>query len=498
MKENTLKNMLIYTLTIFSIIILSIILTNYRNNSEPREYYVVYLDGNIIGAVKSKEELENYIDFNNDKFKEKYKVNRVYSPNGLAIEKKLTYDQKINSVKEIYDTIQKERPFTISGYQLTISNKVNNDNKEETKKIKVYVTDNKLFDEAVVNLFKTYVGTDTYQAYVDGTQTPITTTGTYIDNVYLKNDITIKKTNIPVTETIYSDSGELSQYLLFGKENKKTEYTVKSGDTINTVAFANKISVEEFLISNPSFRSANSLLFPGQKVVIGMTDPQLDVVVEQSVVKDDVKRYNTIERYDSTRNVGDDRVIQNGENGLERISQKVEVTNGNITYVKPLSKVELKPSTDKIVVYGQKKVSGVGSTANWGWPTNSGYTISSDYGWRVDPFSRTRNLHYGIDISGTGYGSPVYAVNNGTVMPFNCHWSYGNCLVINHNNGYYTLYAHMSSILVRPGVNVERGQQIGKVGMTGSATGPHLHLEVYVGGMPYVGGTRVSPWTLYN
>lgn len=503
MKDNTIKNFLIYSTTLICIILLSLLLTSsYRKNIEPKEYYEVYIDGEVIGAVSSKKELEDYIDKNNDLYKEKYNVNKIYSPNGLSIEKKLTYDKKISSVKDIYDIIQKERPFTIKGYQFTINSKVTNDDKdkqeEENKTIKLYVTKKKMFDNAVVNLFKTYVGTDSYQAYIDETQTPITTTGTFINNVYLKDDITIKKTNIPVTEKIFSDENELSQYLLFGEENKKTNYTVKSGDTITTVAFNNKISVEEFLMSNPSFTSKNSLLFPGQQVVIGMTDPQVQVVVEQSVVKDDVKKFNTVERYDSSKNVGDDRIIQKGENGLERISQEVEITNGIITYVKPISKTELKPSTDQIIVYGQKRVSGVGSTANWGWPTNSGYTISSDYGWRVDPFSRTRSIHYGIDISGTGYGSPVYAVNNGTVMPFNCHWSYGKCLVINHNNGYYTLYAHMSSILVKTGMNVERGQQIGKVGMTGSATGPHLHLEVYTGGMPYTGGTRVSPWVLYN
>jgi len=304
--------------------------------------------------------------------------------------------------------------------------------------------------------------------------------------------------NIPVTEKIYSDTGDLSQYLLFGNNIKKTNYIVKSGDTISTVAFKNQISVEEFLLSNPSFTSDKSLLFPGQTVVIGMTDPQIQVVIEKSVVKDEVNKYKTVERYDSSRQVGDDQVIQKGENGLERVSQEIEVTNGNITYIKPISKKELKPSTDKIVVYGQKQVSGVGSTRSWGWPTNSGYTISSDYGYRIDPYTRARTLHYGIDISGTGYGSPVYAVNNGTVVSFSCHWSYGICLLINHNNGYYTLYAHMSKKLVSPGMNVSRGQQIGKIGQTGAATGPHLHFEVYKGGMPYRGGTRLSPWVLYN
>lgn len=501
------KETIICILSFMMVIILSILLTSsYRSNTEPMVTYNVYLDGNVIGSIKSKKELENYIDNKNELYKSKLKVDRIYSPNGLSIEKALTYSNKVDSVEKVYDKIQNKKPFTISGYRMSVESKNEEDDSKEkkeeisTKKYKVFVTDNKIFDDAVVNLFKTYMGTEVYEAYANKTQQQITSTGTFIENVYLKDNIKIKKVNIPVTEKIYTDSNELSQFLLFGSENKKDKYIVKTNDTIETVAFKNKISTEEFLLSNPTFSSEKSLLFPGQEVVIGVTNPQVEVVVEQSVVKDIVSNYKTIEKYDASRQVGDDEIVQKGENGLERVSQKVEVTNGTITYVKPVSKVELKPTTSKIIVYGKKQVSGVGSTTDWAWPTNSGYTISSDYGWRIDPFTRRRNLHYGLDISGTGHGSPVYATNNGTVVTATYHYSYGNYIVINHNNGYYTLYAHMSRLEngMRPGVNVSKGQVIGRVGRTGSATGPHLHLEAYVGGEPWKGGTRISPWTLFR
>lgn len=501
------KETIIYILSVISIILISIFLTSgYRKSSEPGTYYEVYLDGKVIGTINSKEELEDYIDKQNDKYKNDFGVKRVYSPKGLSIEKVLTYNKNISTVASIYAKIQNEKPFTIKGYQLTIDNtkkKSDEDKKTEeveNKNFKVFVTDSKIFDEAVESLFKTYAGTEAYDAYKNGTQQQITTTGTYIENIYLKDNITIKETYIPVTEKIYSDSNDLSQFLLFGKNVRKTNYTVRSGDTIEAVAFANKISTEEFLISNPSFSSEKSLLFPGQKVLIGITDPQLQVVIEKSVVKDVVNKYKTVERYDPNRQVGDDAVIQKGSNGLERVSQKVEETNGNITYVKPLSKVELKPTTSKIVVYGKKQVYGVGSTKSWGWPTKSGYTISSNYGYRINPFTRRREFHTGLDIAGTGYGSPVYASNNGTIITAEYHYSYGYYIVINHNNGYYTLYAHMSRFnkTSKVGNNVTRGQVIGYVGQTGSATGPHLHYEAWSGGAPYRGGTRINPWSFYN
>ena len=75
----------------------------------------------------------------------------------------------------------------------------------------------------------------------------------------------------------------------------------------------------------------------------------------------------------------------------------------------------------------------------------------------------------------------------------------GHNVCINHNNGYYTCYAHMAKRAVVKGQVVERGTIIGYVGQSGWATGPHLHFEVWVGGQPwYKGSTRINPWLMYK
>ena len=102
-------------------------------------------------------------------------------------------------------------------------------------------------------------------------------------------------------------------------------------------------------------------------------------------------------------------------------------------------------------------------------------------------------MHGGLDISGTGYGSNIYATNNGRVIEAGYHYSYGNHVIINHNNGYYTLYGHMSRIAVKVGDVVSRGQVIGYVGMTGAATGPHVHYEIWKG-CEYC---RINPMSVY-
>lgn len=491
-----MKKIMSIILLVCIFVVTCFIKTETTVKAEPKTYYQVYLDGEKIGVIHSEEELKKYINNKNEEYKRKFNVDTVYSPNGLDIEKIRTYIGDVDTIEEIYDKIVDRRPFTVSGYQFTLTRKVPKKTEtealEETKTIKIYTTKEEIFDEAVTNVIETFVGEEQYNAYKNGTQAEIVTTGSYIDNVYLEDKITIKSAKIPVTETIYTDEATLTKFLLFGTTEDQKRYSVKVGDTIEDVAFKNKISVQEFLISNPTFTSAQTLLFPGQEVVIGITDSQISVVTESSVVEDKVKNYSTVIKYDANMQKGYSKVTQKGSNGLERVSQKEKAVNGVVTYVKNESKVELKSAVSEIVVYGQKVIPSVGAKGNWFWPTRSGYMITSYYGWRANPFGGGREFHTGLDIAGTGYGSPVYASNNGTVITSGRHWSYGEYIIINHNNGYYTLYAHMSKRLKNVGDIVARGTQIGKVGATGDATGPHLHYEVWYGGPPFR-GTRLNP-----
>ncbi len=122
---------------------------------------------------------------------------------------------------------------------------------------------------------------------------------------------------------------------------------------------------------------------------------------------------------------------------------------------------------------------GGGGSAWMMWPS---YTtvITSHYGMRTDPVSgKIYRLHAGCDI-GASYGSSIYAAAAGTVILAGWNGGYGNCVMVNHGNGYTTLYGHMSRIAVSNGQAVAQGQVLGYVGSTGNSTGPHLHFEVRV------------------
>lgn len=116
------------------------------------------------------------------------------------------------------------------------------------------------------------------------------------------------------------------------------------------------------------------------------------------------------------------------------------------------------------------------------WPCPSCYIVTSNYGTRIHPIYNTSRWHNGIDI-GAGYGANILASDGGKVISAYYHWSYGNMVLIDHGNGYQTLYAHMSRIGVSVGDYVSQGSVIGYVGSTGDSTGPHCHFEIrYQGG----------------
>jgi murein DD-endopeptidase MepM/ murein hydrolase activator NlpD len=109
--------------------------------------------------------------------------------------------------------------------------------------------------------------------------------------------------------------------------------------------------------------------------------------------------------------------------------------------------------------------------------------VTSDFGHRLDPFTAERIMHKGLDIA-TQHGATVISPSDGTAIFAGMESGYGKVLVLDHGYGVKTRFAHLSAIDVKVGDRVKRGEKIGAVGNTGRSTGPHLHYEVRVNGMP--------------
>lgn len=117
--------------------------------------------------------------------------------------------------------------------------------------------------------------------------------------------------------------------------------------------------------------------------------------------------------------------------------------------------------------------------------------MASGFGWRTDPFTKTRKMHHGMDFSAQT-GTPIYATGNGKVIRADSKSSgFGRHIRIDHGYGYITIYAHLNDYNVRVGQIVKRGDLIGYVGNTGRSRGPHLHYEVHLN------GDRLNPVNFY-
>ena len=494
-----MKNKLTSILVILVLGITLPFITAYTSKA-PKELYRVYLKGESIGLIESKKELEDYIDKKQKEIKKKFDVDKVYLPEELDIEKEKTYDNDISSVKKIYNKIKNISPFTIKGYAIKI--KGVDTESGDGKKIKgktqtIYVLDKKVFEDAVDNIVHSFVSDADYKKYESGDQEEIKETGKIIERIYIDNKITIRKANIPVDETIYQDTNTLSRYLMFGTTKDQKKYTVKEGDTISQISLNNKIATEEFLIANPEFTSENTLLYPGQEVTIGILKPQFRVVEEDHVVQDQETNYQTETQYDNSKEIGYSKVKQKGVKGITRYTQKIKKVNGETISVANVSDEEIKKPVNEIIIKGGKKSSYTGygtvvaTPGEWGWPATCS-SVSSPFGYRWG------TLHDAIDIAGCGYGSNIFAAKDGVVVQSSYKYDNGEYVTIDHGNGYYSLYAHLvsGSRRVRVGDYVVKGQVIGSMGMTGAATGVHVHFAIWRG-YPYRGGTPLNPLAFY-
>lgn len=480
----------------------------------PDSMYQVYLDGEKIGLVESKDELYSLINKEQKEIKKEYNVDQVYPPKGFKIIRQNTYAEQVSSVEKIYESIKEKKQFTIKGYVITIKGSL-----EGVEPQYVYVIDENIFEKALANIVVTFIGEERYEQYLTSSQPTVSTTGMLIENMYFDETITIKESYISVDEKIYTDETELTKFLLFGANTNYKEYSVKQGDTIENIAVENGINANALLMVNDNIETEDTLLAIGQKLNVAAITPVLSLVYDAIITEDQEVMYGTTYENDSTMYTGKTKVKTKGVKGIDRVTAAVRVINGQRSEnATKLGSETIKAAQNEVILKGTKKYpvnigpqNPVKITGSWAWPTNKGYIITSPYGYRL--LWGKWSFHDGVDISGTGKGSPIYAANDGVVFcsgyDIGSGKKYNPCgtktggqvVIIDHENGYYTMYAHMvkGSQRVKTGDRVSRGQVIGGMGATGQVTGVHLHFALTSGAAPYrIGYKFVNPMKLYK
>ncbi len=429
--------------------------------------YYVYLEDEYVGTISDKDIIEKLKDKKISEFKDemdkKYKL--TVGSDLTLIPEQVGSEAKTND-REVIQKLDEQLAVEAEATAIVLDGKA-----------AVYVLDKKTADKVIEALTHRFVSKEeleqlkkTKEALKEGKLPPLKENESRLLDVKLSKKVSYSSEVVPTNEVL--DVDEAVEYLLKGTLEKK-EYTVQKGDVLGTIASKHGMTVQQLLAVNPGLKE-DSVLQIGQKVNVTAYAPLVEVITEKEVFKKETIPYKTQVKNDSSVFKGTTKVQRNGQEGLKEVTYKISLANGTQIKKEALEEKIIKEPVDKIVIKGTKVIPSRG-TGSFIWPTYGGY-ISSYQGMRWGQF------HKGIDIA-RPYNRTIKAADNGVVVFAGWDGGYGKKIIIDHRNGFRTVYAHLATISVRVGQTVQKGQKIGVMGSTGNSTGVHLHFEIYKNGV---------------
>ncbi len=424
--------------------------------------YYVYLNNTYIGTVSDKGIVEKLISEKADTLKESYQnVN-------------LTLDSQINYIPEQVFHSSANNQEALKNIENAIQLQAESAAIVIDGTPAVYVDNKTTADEVIKKLKLQYIPEDQLNELearkaANTALPPLNENETRLLDVRLSKEVSVVKEKITPDKVMGAD--EAVNYLLKGTLEEK-KYTVQEGDVLGAIANKNGLKLADLLVLNPGL-DENSVLKIGSEINITALKPFIEVVIErESNQKEDIPYQDQVVE-DTSMPKGETKVQQEGQNGSKTVIYHLVEQNGNLVSKDVTSEQTLQQPVNHVVVKGTKVIPARGE-GSFAWPTVGGY-ISSGVGYRWG------QMHKGIDIARPS-NLTIKAADNGVVVSAGWGGSFGNKIVIDHQNGFTTIYGHMSSLGVHAGQTVTKGQAIGVMGATGDATGVHLHFEVYKNG----------------
>lgn len=298
---------------------------------------------------------------------------------------------------------------------------------------------------------------------------------TGMEGAEIEEAVFIEKVKVQLSNTDLQNISSKDEMVekLCTSGRKETLHKVVAGETLADIAKLYGLSENDILSDNPN--ADPKKLDVGSTLVIKQNAPIVTAKITELVTYSEKIKYKVIKKDDDTIYEGDKEVTQKGKNGSREITARIVSVNGERIEETNLVTTVTKEPVNKVIHIGTKERPPTVGSGKYIWPLAGGYTVTSEFG------QRWGRLHAGLDL-GCPVGSNVRAADGGTVTQAGYHPSYGYLVVIDHQNGMETYYAHNSQLLVSVGDKVYQGQQIAESGNTGRSTGPHCHFEIHVNG----------------
>ncbi len=414
----------------------------YKTNEIRTRAFIVYFGDEEIGIVREQDNALNVLANIKRELSTTYDIDIVLKKD-LKFEDTHAKDELLASSNELREGIKSRIKFLVSGYVLLVDN-------EEIGAIKTEEEAKEILEK----LKEPYLAKDD-----DNKE---------IQEIKFVEDVRIEKREIPLNKL--KDSNELLQYIQTGTEEIKT-HTVEVGESLWTIAKIYDMDVEDLIDANPDINPEKLQI--GDEVKLLVPKSMITVATVEEVKYKEKVNYEVKIEENKNMYKTEKKVKVKGSPGESEIIAKVTKHNGVVVEKEIIEEIVIQEPVTELVVKGTKEVPKTVATGAFLMPTRG--RISSRYG------MRNGRMHRGLDIAART-GTPIKAADGGKVIFTGRKGAYGNLVEIDHGNGYITRYAHCSTINVKKGDRVYKGQVIAKVGNTGRSTGSHLHFEILKNG----------------
>ena len=422
----------------------------------PNVVYRVYINDEVIGLITDESDYEKLIEKRTEVLSKQYPNQEIKAPTNVRIEEEVTLlpIETIDS-ESVLKTIEQKANFEASTQQVTIGDKT------------FSVEDANVVSNTMLELMTYYTGEEDLKKImnVETSIVPLMESGSQYVGAKIVEPVKVETTYVSPEQILTPE--QTRRMMLYGQAEPKETVIFDEDSSLWYIANDHGLTEEELILLNPEVEGLKWADLLGMELDVTPLNPIVTVETEKETGNVSAIAYETEYIDDDTMLKGQTTIKQEGKDGEHLERTQVFYENGTKVSSELVEETTVSEPVNEIIIRGTKVVSGVGS-GNWVWPTTTrnvtcGYLCYSG--------------HYAIDISAY-VGQPVYAADSGVIVSAGYSSGYGYNILINHKNGYYTRYAHLSSLNVSSGQTVEAGQTIGLAGNTGNSTGPHLHFEI--------------------
>ena len=439
-------------------------------NADAATIHKVYASGVLVGILTDQTRLDEQLkNVYQNRYEADYPNSALHLGKNVYITDEQSYFTYEDSDDEILAYIDDNNLYCLEATKITIV-------EDGDTSAELYVLDEQMYEDALNKYISYFVDGNTLLALQAGQKiADLTTFGSQDIGVALSQKITTGK-GYATADEIYTTEEDILEFLEYGNETEKSYYTVKEYDTVAGVGAKNfGLSATQIMnINRDKISSVDQVLKEGEQLCVTYFQSPLDVTVYRQALRSESIAYETEYVEDDTLMEGETVVTQEGRKGSRNAMYSEKWINGVLVSGVLESSIDVEAPQSKIVTVGTKLPPGVG-TGVLGYPVKNP-AISCPwgcyYGHRATDF-----------IDRYDSWGDVYAADNGVVEVNDYNYVNGFYVILNHNNGVTTYYGHMiEPSWFQVGDVVQKGEAIGHIGMTGYATGPHVHFYVTFNG----------------